>query len=85
MREARPTIFLGVPRVWEKLMEGMLEKGRSVKGLKKKIGKRESRFVSLSGLFNQAPLPTHRFYGHKRSRHSYDRSNRRSLERTVMS
>jgi long-subunit acyl-CoA synthetase (AMP-forming) len=39
MKEARPTIFLGVPRVWEKLMEGMLEKGRSVKGLKKKLGK----------------------------------------------
>ena len=38
LREARPTIFLGVPRVWEKLMEGMQERGKHVKGLKRKIG-----------------------------------------------
>ncbi len=37
LREARPTIFLGVPRVWEKLMEGMQERGKHVKGLKRKI------------------------------------------------
>ena len=37
LREARPTIFFGVPRVWEKIMEGMLAKGKDVKGLKKKI------------------------------------------------
>jgi len=33
----RPTRFLGVPRVWEKLMEKMQELGKSTKGLKKVI------------------------------------------------
>jgi long-chain-fatty-acid--CoA ligase ACSBG len=33
----KPTMFLGVPRVWEKIMEGMLAKGRDIKGLKKTI------------------------------------------------
>ena len=37
LKEARPTIFLGVPRVYEKIMEGMLSKGKDIKGLKKKI------------------------------------------------
>ena len=38
LKEARPTTFFGVPRVWEKVMEGMQEKGRANTGLKKKIG-----------------------------------------------
>ena len=42
----RPTAFLGVPRVWEKIMEKMLEKARDIKGLKKKIG-REAKKVGL--------------------------------------
>jgi len=33
----RPTAFVGVPRVWEKIMEKMLELGRESKGIKKKI------------------------------------------------
>jgi len=33
----KPTQFLGVPRVWEKIMEGMLAKGREIKGIKKMI------------------------------------------------
>lgn len=37
MREVRPTRFFGVPRVWEKFMEGMRDKGRDIKGLKKTI------------------------------------------------
>jgi len=37
LQEARPTIFFGVPRVWEKIMEGMKSKGRATKGLKKKV------------------------------------------------
>lgn len=37
LQEARPTIFFGVPRVWEKIMEGMLSKGKDVKGLKRKV------------------------------------------------
>ena len=37
LKEVRPTYLLGVPRVWEKIMEGMINKGKDVKGLKKKI------------------------------------------------
>merc|ERR1711994_260725 len=37
LQEARPTTFFGVPRVWEKIMEGMRAKGRETKGLKKTI------------------------------------------------
>jgi len=35
----RPTTFFGVPRVWEKIMEKMMEKARDIKGLKKTISK----------------------------------------------
>ena len=37
LQEVKPTIFFAVPRVWEKFAEGMQDKGRAVKGLKKKI------------------------------------------------
>lgn len=37
LQEARPTTFFGVPRVWEKIMEGMRAKGRETKGLRKKV------------------------------------------------
>ena len=37
LRDARPTVFFGVPRIWEKIMEGMQTKGRDTKGLKKKL------------------------------------------------
>lgn len=37
LKEARPTIFLGVPRVWEKMMEKMREKGNKLSGLQKFI------------------------------------------------
>ena len=43
---SRPTAFFGVPRVWEKIMEKMLEKAREIKGLKKKIS-REAKRVGL--------------------------------------
>ena len=33
----KPTEFLGVPRVWEKIQEKMLEKAKEVKGLKKTV------------------------------------------------
>lgn len=39
LREARPTVFLGVPRVWEKMQEKMLEFGRTLSGTKKKISR----------------------------------------------
>ena len=32
LKEARPTMVLGVPRVWEKMMEGIKEKGKDVTG-----------------------------------------------------
>ena len=37
LKEARPTIFVGVPRVWEKIKEGMQDKGRASRGLKKMV------------------------------------------------
>ena len=37
LKEAQPTIFLGVPRVWEKIMEKMREKGNQLTGIKKFI------------------------------------------------
>ena len=37
LKEVRPTIFLGVPRVWEKIQAKMVEKGASASPLKKKL------------------------------------------------
>ena len=37
LKEARPTVFFGVPRVWEKIMEGMKAQGRASSGLKKMV------------------------------------------------
>lgn len=37
LRTVRPTIFLGVPRVWEKIAEKLKAIGATTKGLKKKI------------------------------------------------
>jgi len=37
LREVRPTCFLGVPRVWEKMEEKMRETGRKTTGIKKTI------------------------------------------------
>lgn len=34
LREVRPTIFLGVPRVWEKIMEKMQSIGAKTTGVK---------------------------------------------------
>lgn len=39
LREARPTVFLGVPRVWEKMMEKMVAFGRTLSSTKKKLGR----------------------------------------------
>jgi long-subunit acyl-CoA synthetase (AMP-forming) len=38
LREIRPTMFLGVPRVWEKIQSKMQAMGAKNTGLKKKIG-----------------------------------------------
>jgi len=37
LRDVRPTIFFGVPRVWEKIQEKMMQLGRESKGLKKSL------------------------------------------------
>ena len=37
LRKRRPTIFFGVPRVWEKIMDKMVAKGRANSKLKKLI------------------------------------------------
>ena len=37
LREARPTRFLGVPRVWEKLMEGIISKAKTIGGFRRKM------------------------------------------------
>ena len=38
LKEARPTFFFGVPRVWEKMASAIKEKGAQNSGLKKTIG-----------------------------------------------
>ena len=37
LREVRPTIFFGVPRVWEKIQEKMVQLGRETTGIKKTL------------------------------------------------
>lgn len=39
LREVRPTLFLGVPRVWEKIQQKMIEKASANSSLKKVIAK----------------------------------------------
>ncbi|ELT97844.1 hypothetical protein CAPTEDRAFT_161718 [Capitella teleta] len=37
LKEVRPTLFFGVPRVWEKFQEGLIKMGRQNTGMKKKV------------------------------------------------
>jgi long-chain-fatty-acid--CoA ligase ACSBG len=37
MKEVKPTFFFGVPRVWEKIQEKMVEMGRQTTGVKKSL------------------------------------------------
>lgn len=37
LREVKPTIFLGVPRIWEKMQEKIKESSTTYSQLKKKV------------------------------------------------
>ncbi|XP_065912809.1 long-chain-fatty-acid--CoA ligase ACSBG2-like isoform X2 [Dysidea avara] len=52
MKEVRPTIFLGVPRVWEKIAEGMQLVANSLTGLKARISS-WAKTVGLKGNHNK--------------------------------
>lgn len=60
LKEVRPTVFFGVPRVWEKIYDKMQEVAKSSKGLKKKISmwakKKSSKYWT-----------SHQFGGNKRT------------------
>lgn len=59
LREIRPTVFLGVPRVWEKIQSKMMEAGAKNSGLKKQIAA-WARRVGMEGgrrLQRGEPLP----------------------------
>ena len=52
MRDVKPTVFFGVPRVWEKIQEKMVQLGRANSGIKqyiatwaKSIGREKSRLA----------------------------------------
>ena len=49
LKAVKPTLFLGVPRVWEKIAEKMKAIGASGKGAKKKI----STWAKAKGLEHQ--------------------------------
>ena len=38
LKSSLPTVFLGVPRVWEKIQEKMQQVGKANKGIKRQIG-----------------------------------------------
>lgn len=63
LRDAQPTLFLAVPRVWEKIYEKMMEVGRANKGLKKqgrfsRGGSRGRKFIRLRRVLVQAVVCT---------------------------
>lgn len=48
LKEVRPTIFLGVPRVWEKIAEKMKEIGKNSSPVRKYIAS-WARYIGLNG------------------------------------
>jgi len=52
LKEIRPTAFLGVPRVWEKIYEKMQEVGKETTGWKKNIAE-WAKNKGLEGNYNQ--------------------------------
>uniref|UniRef100_A0A8C7ZVP1 long-chain-fatty-acid--CoA ligase n=1 Tax=Oryzias sinensis TaxID=183150 RepID=A0A8C7ZVP1_9TELE len=51
LKEARPTCFLGVPRVWEKMQEGMRAGGEKASPLKKRVAD-WAKSIGLQRLFH---------------------------------
>ncbi len=54
MRDVKPTVFFGVPRVWEKIQEKMAQMGRATTGIKsyismwaKSVGRENSRLAQF--------------------------------------
>ncbi|KNC51589.1 long-chain-fatty-acid-CoA ligase ACSBG2 [Thecamonas trahens ATCC 50062] len=52
LKKVRPTLFLGVPRVWEKIMEKMLAMGQQTTGFKKTIAQWAKK-KGLEGNYNR--------------------------------
>ncbi|CAK9296945.1 unnamed protein product [Gordionus sp. m RMFG-2023] len=59
LRQIRPTIFIGVPRVWEKITEKMQEMGGQATGIKKKIAAwaKEVGSEGTESLMRGKPVP----------------------------
>jgi long-subunit acyl-CoA synthetase (AMP-forming) len=63
LREVRPTIFLGVPRVWEKIQAKMVAAGAQNTGLKKKIAAWARKVGLAAGYADQKGQPRPLLYG----------------------
>lgn len=61
LNDAKPTIFLGVPRVWEKIMEKIQEAAKSLTGFKRKISQR-AKDVGRKRKLNKKPSLEWRIY-----------------------
>lgn len=59
LKEVRPTAFVGVPRVWEKMIEGIKHKSREFGFFKKKIGAwaRSVGYRTTVAEMNHQPIP----------------------------
>ena len=51
LKRASPTVFFGVPRVWEKMMEGIQVNAKNISGLKKVLGT-DAKKISLQRFRN---------------------------------
>ncbi len=63
LREVRPTIFLAVPRVWEKIQAKMVTAGKETKGLKRKLVDWAKRKGLEAGFAAQDGKPEPAFLG----------------------
>ena len=57
LTEVRPTLFLGVPNVWEKIKDKIVEAGRRSSGLKKKIAAWAREKGKISGYAKEEGKP----------------------------